>query len=117
MFFFVHIFACAWFWWAKEWNYLPDSWVVRYGMRNEAPQFQYLLALYWVMQTTTTVGYGDINAVTNGERTFALVLMVFGVGFYSYTVGNFTSLFTNEDSKNSKLKVILLDIIYIYIYI
>ena len=80
-------------------------------MRNEDPEYQYLVALYWVMQTTTTVGFGDIIAVTNGERSFALVLMIFGVGFYSYTVGNFTSLFTSEDSKNSKLKV------NIYIYV
>ena len=66
------------------------------------------------MQTSTTVGYGDVTAVTNGERTFAIILMIFGVGFYSYTVGNFTSMFSNEDSKNRKLKVTLDIIIMLF---
>jgi hypothetical protein len=34
------------------------------------------------------VGYGDINAKTEAERIFAMVWMLVGIGFYSYTIGN-----------------------------
>ena len=58
-----------------------------------------------VFQTLTTVGYGDVAAITVGERILSLILMSFGVAFYS-------SLFQPMDETQKKLRVI----IYIYIY-
>ena len=46
------------------------------------------------------------------EIIFALFLMIFGVGLYSYTIGNLSSLFANMDAREAKLNVL-----YIYIYI
>ena len=36
-----------------------------------------ITALYWAMTTMTTIGYGDIVAWTSGEKTTAVVVMVF----------------------------------------
>ena len=58
-----------------------------------------------VTQTLTTVGYGDIPVGTTEEQVFAMILMIGGVGFYSYTIGNLSSIFANIDSRQSKLKV------------
>ena len=57
-----------------------------------------------VLQTITTVGYGDISAVTNSERSFGLITMMFGVGFYSFTIGNVTALVTQVDYHQRKLR-------------
>jgi len=37
-------------------------------------------ALWWAMETISTVGYGDIHPVTTGGRVVAVVLMVLGIG-------------------------------------
>lgn len=52
----------------------------------------------------TTVGFGDISANNNTEYTFACMWMVFGVAFYSYTIGNMTSLITSIDTDNEELQ-------------
>ena len=51
----------------------------------------------------TTVGYGDINAYTDIERVVAIVWMCFGVAFYSFTIGNLTSLVSQIDTREKAL--------------
>lgn len=52
----------------------------------------------------TTVGFGDIPAKTSLEMGLALVWMMLGVGFYSYVVGNFSSMLASVDLRNRELK-------------
>jgi voltage-gated potassium channel Kch len=49
---------------------------------------QYLAAIYWALQTLTTVGFGDIVAVSTTEKIITIFWMIFGIGFYSFTIGN-----------------------------
>ena len=63
-----------------------------------------LTIVFRVLQTITTVGYGDIYALTNWERLFGLVVMLFGVGFYSFTIGNATALVSQVDYHQRKIK-------------
>ena len=58
-----------------------------------------------VLETLTTVGYGEMFPNSVLELYLAIFLMVFGVGFYSYTIANLTSMFSNLDSRQTKLKV------------
>jgi hypothetical protein len=39
---------------------------------------QYLASIYWVFQTLTTVGYGDMPAISTCEQIFAVIIMVLG---------------------------------------
>jgi hypothetical protein len=57
-----------------------------------------------VIQTITTVGYGDISAYTIDERILSLILMLFGVVFYSFVIGTLSSVITQMDSRNNKLQ-------------
>ena len=47
----------------------------------------------------TTVGYGDIDPFTTEERIFAIIWMIFGTGFFSYTLGKLSSILENVDKK------------------
>lgn len=88
VFFLVHLVGCLWFLSAKLDDFNPDTWVVRLNYLDQSPETQYLASLYWALQTLTTVGFGDINATTIPEKILAILWMIFGVGFYSFTIGN-----------------------------
>ena len=45
-------------------------------------------ALYWVITTTCTVGYGDFHPVTTNERIVCIVCMVIQSGMFAYIVGD-----------------------------
>lgn len=52
----------------------------------------------------TTVGFGDILPKTPSERIFTIILMGFGVGFYSYTISNLSAIMAALDTRTSNLK-------------
>lgn len=44
-------------------------------------------ALYWVMTTMATVGYGDYFAETTAGKVFTMFLYIFGIGLLSLVIG------------------------------
>src|SRR4030066_246374 len=44
-------------------------------------------SLYMTITTLTTVGYGEVHALTNAGRAFTIVLILFGVGAMFYALG------------------------------
>ena len=53
----------------------------------------------------TTVGYGEIPAVTIPEKIVAILWMVFGVGFYSFTIGNVQTIINEIDVREYKMRI------------
>jgi voltage-gated potassium channel len=51
------------------------------------------LGLWWAIQTTTTVGYGDVVPGSTGGRVIAAVVMVAGIGFITVSTAGITSAF------------------------
>jgi voltage-gated potassium channel len=48
-------------------------------------------AVWWALQTVTTVGYGDVVPTTNAGRTIGAIVMVLGVSFISFLTATVTS--------------------------
>ena len=48
--------------------------------------------MYFSMTTLSTVGFGDITAKSNLEKIVAMIVMLVGVGFFSYIMGKFISI-------------------------
>ncbi|QES51018.1 ion transporter [Streptomyces venezuelae] len=63
-------------------------------------------ALWWVCETLTTVGYGDVVPVTAGGRGIAVLLMVCGLALLGAVTGSFSSwllaVFAREDEKRQQ---------------
>jgi voltage-gated potassium channel len=53
-------------------------------------------ALWWAVVTVTTVGYGDVTAVSGEGRMVALVLMCVGVVVISIFTATLSSFFVEE---------------------
>ena len=103
--FFSHLVTCLWYLIAKIDDFSTETWVSRKDIGHESTSFKYLMAFYWTIQTITTVGFGDIGSRTTLEMVLSLVWMIFGVGFYSYVIGNFSSMIAAVDQKNRELQV------------
>lgn len=59
-------------------------------------------ALWYVLITITTVGFGDIYPYTIGGRLATAIIIVAGLGFISYVAAGITSWFMVSSNRNEK---------------
>jgi hypothetical protein len=94
----VHWIACAWFLVPYLEGFPENCWVVQQGIEHANPTTQYIRALYWVIQTMATVGYGDITPHRDFEYVFSILIMLMGASTYAFIIGNIASLASNLDA-------------------
>jgi hypothetical protein len=54
--------------------------------------YKLITVSYFTLTTLATVGYGDIYARTNNEKLCAVVMMLGGVGYFSFVMSSFVDL-------------------------
>ena len=131
-----HFVACAFYMIARVERHSDDNWTHRDGLYNQGEDYlgcmveegaveavcevqhtryvtneshyvHYVSALYFAYTTLTTVGYGDINATTMGERIIALGALIIGSAVFAGVVGTMTQMMESMDEiEASKLKKI-----------
>eukprot|EP01062_Namystynia_karyoxenos_P059648 TRINITY_DN51078_c0_g1_i1.p1 TRINITY_DN51078_c0_g1~~TRINITY_DN51078_c0_g1_i1.p1 ORF type:complete len:1013 (+),score=301.85 TRINITY_DN51078_c0_g1_i1:114-3041(+) len=71
----------------------------RHNMRRspDGAFTEYTESLYWAIQTTTSVGYGDIDERGVGMRWLALTVMLFGSGLYGWFLGQISAYVMSQD--------------------
>lgn len=99
----IHIFACLWIFLAnmnkeRNWLTLKRESIVDSGEALGGHMQTYFISLYFVTQTITTVGYGDVSASGTVERIFVVLLMLIGVFAFTFASGSLASIMQNVDS-------------------
>jgi voltage-gated potassium channel len=59
-------------------------------------------ALWWAVQTTTTVGYGDNVPTSAAGRLLAVLVMLFGIGFLTVITAAITSTFVSRTAQRAE---------------
>ncbi|OMJ95537.1 hypothetical protein SteCoe_1141 [Stentor coeruleus] len=95
----IHILGCIWIMISTLDIRYTVNWYVKMNMQEKDIEDVYLYAIYYVFTTLTTIGYGDIVPVTIAEKIFAIMLMGFGISFYSLLIGNLNTIFASLDEK------------------
>lgn len=60
------------------------SWIEAQELFSESDFDVYIASLYFIVQTMTTVGYGDISSTNGSEFVFNIVLKLAGVVLFSF---------------------------------
>jgi voltage-gated potassium channel len=79
---------------------LAGSLVMRVFDRREYPNFG--RAVWFTLQTVTTVGYGDVTPTRIIGRVVAGVVMVTGIGFITVVTACVTSVFVEASRRRSE---------------
>ena len=91
-------------------NNLYPNWIFRYGLHSVSFKDIYIAAIYYVMTTLTTVGYGDISVTSHYERIFQIVLLIVGTCAYSWILTYISNYIKKNNEKyivfEEKLKIL-----------
>jgi hypothetical protein len=96
-FLFFHISACMFILFGKLDNDM-DSWMWNSYYNEMEDKDLYVTSLYFIVSTTSTVGYGDLSASTSIERIFCILIMLAGVTAFTFLSGSLSSVLSNYDT-------------------
>jgi len=113
----VHVLACGWYMCAALHENPKDTWLNRRTVDaagdkyliDSPPIDQWAHSMYFTLTVFTTVGFGDISAMTNGEITYVCFMMLVGAVVHSIIISSVIQVVTSSDQvhdfihKNSKL--------------
>ncbi len=75
------------------------NWIINFDFQEENLLSLYLISFYYIITTTTTVGYGNIVCASSfRELMFQIILLSVGITVYSWIVSNIGNYVKNESS-------------------
>jgi voltage-gated potassium channel len=84
-------------------HWVACAWIVLNAMEGaQSTVISYVDALYWTVVTMASVGYGDIVPDTSVERVFAVFVILTGMAFYGYLIGNLAALLGSLDAARTR---------------
>jgi hypothetical protein len=116
VFFATHILACIWCYLGRLDFDLPLEEKYSWVSINEFPENDfksiYIFSIYFILQTLTTVGYGDHTGSTRAEHIFCMILEFIGLSFFSFLMGSINNMLKKSDNFESLIdeKLSMLDI-------
>lgn len=100
----LHVKASAWAAVGVVVVLLLGSWII-VPCEASAPHANitsFPLALWWSVETATTVGYGDLYPVTAAGRVIAAVVMLVGISVFSIVTASLATWFVGSAARRAR---------------
>lgn len=109
MTFTIHFFSCCWYLLAL-FDDTNSNWIIVNNMQEESLFDLYIISFYFVMQSVTSCGYGDILSKSNSEFIFRIIIMSTGVFLYGIFSGRIVDyrhqLMAEEEIRVKKMQAL-----------
>ena len=104
----LHILSCIHIFIGR---YAYPGWIFANEFQNFSLLNIYMISLYYLIQTMTTVGYGDISSDSFIEIIFRIILLAVGIICYSWLISNISNSINKQSyaSINFSNDLILLE--------
>ena len=104
--FFAHLCACAWHYVAlMEISHgLNQNWLIAKEIELDEWYIRYIYSFYFSIVTMMTVGYGDISPSNYIECSFIIFLVIYGCGFFAYSINNIGNIFKEMYQEDKEFK-------------
>ena len=99
----THIMSCLWYF-ITSFEENSNNWVIKLGYLDKSNFEKYIICVYWTLTTMTTVGYGDITAISSNEKIYNILNMGFGVVIYSFAIGSMSTIVQDLNEKNKDVQ-------------
>ena len=100
IFSFLHILICIHIF--LGWQSYPN-WMNHINIIDENLRIKYISSFYFIIETMTTVGYGDIICISFIERCFQLILLSIGIVSYSFIITKFGNYIMKKSKEEIEL--------------
>lgn len=100
----TYFLGCLWFLISNELNYSEDrdagrTFIINFGIDQYQNIYsQFITSCYFILTTLAVIGYGDLYPISNLEKIVSMVIMLFGVAFFTYIMGSFISILQKFNS-------------------
>ena len=100
----TYFIGCFWFWISinqEQWfedseeSNITDTWYYTFHLDELNLKGQIYTSCYFALTTLATVGYGDYYPISWIEQIVAVIVMLLGVAFFSYIIGNFIEIISS----------------------
>ena len=87
-----------------------QGWIIKNNLQDKTFLDLYITALYYLMTTLTTVGYGDISATNGLEKVYGIFILIVGTCAYSWILTYISNYIKKNNEKfidfEEKMKVL-----------
>ena len=98
---FMHVLICIHLF--LGWQRYPN-WMIHINIMDEDLIIKYISSFYFIIETMTTVGYGDIVCISSIEIFFQLILLSIGIVSYSFIITKFTNYVRKQSKEEIELE-------------
>lgn len=105
VFFTLHLSACFWICigsYGMKFN--KPNWIGSAGLTDTNSFSKYLAAVYFLLETMQTIGYGDLPPQNSYEMLYIMLIQIFSIGFFAYLISCILEVVSNFNSDYNEMK-------------